>query len=60
MATPVSPLFIPSTIDTTVLNTTLADYQKRLTDNVYDSNIILRIVDAMGNKKLIDGGGSIG
>ena len=32
MATPSNPQFIPSTIDTVVLNTTLADYQKRLTD----------------------------
>lgn len=59
MATPNNPLFIPSTIDTTVLNTTLADYQKTLTDNVYNSNIVLRLADAAGNKKLIDGGGSI-
>jgi hypothetical protein len=59
MATPVNPLFIPSTIDTTVLNTTLADYQKTLTDNIYNSNIVLRLADAAGNKKMIDGGGSI-
>jgi hypothetical protein len=59
MATPTNPLFIPSTIDTTVLNTTLADYQKTLTDNVYNSNIVLRLADAAGNKKMIDGGGSI-
>ncbi len=59
MATPNNPLFIPSTIDTTVLNTTLADYQKTLTDNVYNSNIVLRLADAAGNKRSIDGGGSI-
>ena len=55
MATPNSPYMIPSTIDTAVLNTTLADYQKRLTDNIYNSNVVLRLV----TKKTIDGGGSI-
>jgi len=59
MATPLSPLFIPSTIDTTVLNTTLADYQKRLVDNIYNSNVVLRLSNEAGNKKMIDGGGSI-
>lgn len=58
MATPSSPLFIPSTLDTTVLNTTLADYNKALTDNVYNSNVLLRIL-AADAKKMIDGGGSI-
>jgi len=57
MATPVNPLFIPSTIDTVVLNTTLADYSKRLTDNVYDSNVLLKSLE--GQKRIIDGGGSI-
>jgi len=37
----------------------LADYQKRLTDNVYNSNVVLRLIEAAGNKKMIDGGGSI-
>ena len=59
MATPVSPQFIPSTIDTTVLNTTLADYRKVLVDNIYNSNVILRLTNEAGNKKVIDGGGSI-
>ncbi len=59
MATPVSPLFIPSTLDTTVLNTTLADYQKRLVDNIYNSNVVLRLSNEAGSKKMIDGGGSI-
>ena len=59
MATPQSPQFIPSTIDTTLLNTTLADYQKRLIDNVYNTNVILRLANEAGNKKMIDGGGSI-
>jgi hypothetical protein len=58
MATPTNPLAIPSTIDTAVLNTTLADYQRKLTDNAYNSNVLLR---AFGGepKKLIDGGVSI-
>ncbi len=59
MATPQSPLFLPSTIDTTVLNTSLADYQKRLVDNVYDSNVLLRIANSSDSKKMINGGGSI-
>ena len=59
MATPTKPLFIPSNIDTFTLNTTLADYARRLTDNIYDSNVILRLANEAGNKKMIDGGGSI-
>ena len=58
MATPSSPQFIPSTIDTFVLNTTLADYNKKLTDNAYDANIFLRIL-AQRAKTMINGGGSI-
>ena len=57
MATPTNPLFIPSTIDTTVLNTSLADINKAVTDNVYNANVYLRIANAY--KKLINGGGSI-
>ena len=58
MATPSSPQFIPSTIDTFVLNTTLADYNKKLTDNAYDANVFLRIL-AQRAKTMINGGGSI-
>jgi len=58
MATPVNPLFIPSTIDTTVLNTTLADYSKTLTDNAYNANIVTRVMNNSA-KKMIDGGGTI-
>jgi hypothetical protein len=58
MATPVSPQFIPSTIDTFVLNTTLADYNKKLTDNVYNSNVLLRVLNSRA-KVQINGGGSI-
>jgi len=50
---------IPSTVDTTVLSTSLADYQKRLVDNKYNENIVERIVNQAGNKKMIDGGLSI-
>lgn len=57
MATPVSPLFIPSTINTFALNTSLADFQKRLVDNAYNDNIVMRILKPY--KKMIDGGGSI-
>lgn len=54
-----SPLGIPTTIDSTVLSTSLADYQKRLVDNVYNSNVILRLANEAGNKKMINGGVSI-
>ncbi len=50
---------IPSTIDTVVLSTSLADYQKRLVDNIYNSNVIFRLANEAGNKKMIDGGTSI-
>jgi hypothetical protein len=58
MATPSSPYFIPSTIDTAVLNTTLADYSKTLTDNAYNSNVLTSIL-AKRAKKVVNGGGSI-
>lgn len=50
---------IPSTIDTVVLSTSLADYQKRLTDNVYQDVVVLKLASEAGNKKIIDGGLSI-
>ena len=58
MATPQSPLAIPSTIDTTVLNTSLADYQKTLVDNVYNAYTILNVLNQKC-KKMINGGVSI-
>lgn len=58
MATPVSPYGIPSTIDTTVLNTSLADYRGRLIDNVYNMNVVLKLLNANA-KELIDGGLSV-
>ena len=58
MATPSSPLAIPSTIDTTVLNTSLADYQKTLVDNVYNAYTILNVLNQKC-KKMINGGVSI-
>lgn len=59
MATQNSPLHIPSTLDTTVLNTTLADYNSKLVDNVYNSNIVLRLANEAGTKRMVDGGGSV-
>jgi len=50
---------IPSTYDTTVLTTSLADYQKRLSDNVYNSNTMLGLANKAGSKKMINGGLSI-
>jgi len=57
MATPSGPQFIPSTIDTFVLNTTLADYSSKLTDNAYNSNVELKLLNQY--KQTVDGGGSI-
>lgn len=50
---------IPSTIDTVALSTSLADYQKRLTDNVYNDVVVLKLASEAGNKKTINGGLSI-
>ena len=50
---------IPTTVDTVVLSTSLADYQKRITDNVYNDVVILKLASQAGNKKSIDGGLSI-
>ena len=52
-----SPLAVPTTIDSTILTTSLADYQKRLTDNVYNSTVILKLASSV--KRLINGGTSI-
>ena len=58
MATPSSPYAIPSTIDTTALNTSLADYSKTLTDNVYNSFTVLKLLSGTP-KETVDGGLSI-
>ena len=52
-----SPYAVPTTIDDTVLTTSLADYQKRLVDNVYNGAAVLRILSE--NKRSINGGTSI-
>jgi len=54
-----NPLAVPTTIDSVVLSTSLADYQKRLVDNVYNNVVILKLVNEAGNKKMINGGTSI-
>ena len=48
---------IPTTLDTTALTTSLADYQKRLVDNVYNSSAVLNRLSQ--NKRSINGGLSI-
>ena len=58
MATQSNPVFLPSTIDTFVLNTSLTDYQPTLADNAYNANVMLRILNKDA-KRMIDGGGSI-
>ena len=50
---------IPSTVDTVVLSTSIADYSKTLRDNVYNDVILLKLADQAGNKRTIDGGLSI-
>ena len=50
---------IPSTVDTAVLSMSLSDYQKRLTDQVYNRFVLWRKINENGNKKLINGGLSI-
>lgn len=49
-------LFIPTSIDAT-LATSIADYSKTITDNVYNSNVLLRQLNE--RKRSIDGGVSI-
>ena len=58
MATPSSPLAIPSTIDTAILNTSLADYSPTLTDNVYNKFVLLNLLN-QSSKKTVDGGVSL-
>lgn len=57
MATQNSPLGIPTTLDTTILNTSLADYNGKLVDNAYNQNVVLRIANQ--HKNMINGGVSI-
>jgi len=52
-----NPYAVPTTIDDTVLTTTLADYQRRLVDNVYNGTAVLRMFNE--NKRMINGGASI-
>lgn len=48
---------IPSTIDSVALATSLADYRPTMTDNVYNSNQVLRTLSQ--KKEMINGGLSI-
>lgn len=50
---------IPTTVDSAVLSMSLADYQKRLVDNIYNDVVLFRIMQEANNKKMIDGGLSI-
>lgn len=49
-------LFIPSALDAT-LATSIADYSKTITDNVYNSNVLLRLLKP--RKRMVDGGVSV-
>ena len=48
--------FIPSTLDS-VLTTGIADYSRTITDNVYNANVLLRILSE--HKRMVNGGASI-
>lgn len=52
-------LFIPSTIDDTILSTSIADYRKILVDNAYNAVVMLNLANEAGTKRLVDGGVSI-
>lgn len=52
-----NPYSIPTTIDSVVLATSLADYRPTMADNVYQNNAVLAMLSS--NKNLIDGGNSI-
>ena len=54
-----NPYNIPTTIDDSVLTTTLADYTRTLIDNVYNNVVMFKLVNEAGNKRMIDGGSSI-
>jgi len=57
--TMINPLALPTTIDSTILSTSLADYRKTLTDNVYNNVVVLKRLNQAGNKRMINGGVSI-
>lgn len=57
--TSTNPLAIPTTLDTVALNTSLADYSRTLTDNVYDMPVVFRMLNEGDNKKKVDGGMSL-
>lgn len=50
--------FLQSTLDQ-VLVTSLADYGKQVTDNIYNGNTLMALLKANGRKKMINGGTSI-
>lgn len=50
---------IPSTLDTTALNTSLADYARLLTDNAYNDPVVYKTLNMGANKKMVDGGLSL-
>lgn len=57
--TQTSPLGVPTTIDSAALSMSLADYRKTLVDNVYNSVLVLKLAEAAGTKRTINGGLSI-
>lgn len=57
-STTMNPVYsIPTTIDEATLTLSLADYAGVLVDNVYNSNVLLGLLNQ--NKKMVDGGNSI-
>jgi hypothetical protein len=54
-----NPYFVPTAVDTVALSTSLAEYRKVLIDNAYNDVVMFKLANEAGNKKLVDGGGSI-
>jgi len=52
-------LMIPTTLDSTAINISLADYAKGISDNVYNDTLVLSLANQAGNKRVINGGMSI-
>jgi len=52
-----TPYAGPTTLDEWTLTSSLADYRSELVDNVYNSNVVLKLLKE--NKETIDGGNSI-
>ena len=57
MSTMTNPYSVPTTLDEWTLTVSMADYNKTMTDNVYNANVLLGIFNQY--KRMVDGGNSI-